>query len=578
MPRAPQRGLLRRKQDINIQPQLDREGSSTPATPVVVTPAPEAASAPSSVNNQSVTASPTPTSTPSSVELDQQQAMASISSRPSPAPNSTPVPTRLSSLSNRPTPIMSRSSIISKQPSRLSEPIRRIIRNSTPVVEQTQPLESQTKQSELPFESSRTERGLSPPVQKDPARTFSVVTDTLESFKQSSESELSSRLTRSLARKRKLAIRRGEQQEDEEEEHEETAELRPVQKRTELTAVNRKIEDASASPSPPPLTLILQRIEKRDDQGRVILDPEDLPRYGRGHRRMEVDDAENKVINIETFTMAHLCQDIPLGRTNGSAFEKYEEARLARKEKRESKYRAKRLAKKQGTPLSELYRLQEQEQEKRWQEIKEHQNQFLKDYNTLELAGPASAPQLKLTATGNISLDHESTVVDRHQHQEANREEREVVEEEVYSKVINSASFSLRERAERWDVQETEEFYNAISMWGTDFNLIAQMMPGRTRRQVRSKFKLEERKNPAKIHLAILRKLPVKMDAYQDLTIHTPESIEQEIRDLRARHEELMKMEEAAREEAIRQDAERSAKADAEKYGFKDVHKEEEEE
>jgi len=60
---------------------------------------------------------------------------------------------------------------------------------------------------------------------------------------------------------------------------------------------------------------------------------------------MEVDDAENKVINIETFTMAHLCQDIPLGRTNGSAFEKYEEARLARKEKRESKYRAKRLAK-----------------------------------------------------------------------------------------------------------------------------------------------------------------------------------------------------------------------------------------
>jgi transcription factor TFIIIB component B'' len=115
-------------------------------------------------------------------------------------------------------------------------------------------------------------------------------------------------------------------------------------------------------------------------------------------------------------------------------------------------------------------------------------------------------------------------------------------------------------------------------MWGTDFNLIAQMMPGRTRRQVRSKFKLEERKNPAKIHLAILRKLPVKMDAYQDLTRHTPESIEQEIRDLRARHEELMKMEEAAREEAIRQDAERAAKADAEKYGFKDVHKEEEEE
>jgi transcription factor TFIIIB component B'' len=46
----------------------------------------------------------------------------------------------------------------------------------------------------------------------------------------------------------------------------------------------------------------------------------------------------------------------------------------------------------------------------------------------------------------------------------------------------------------------------ALSQWGTDFEMIARLFPHRNRRQVKLKFSREERVNPDKVTEHIIRK------------------------------------------------------------------------
>ncbi|XP_047263075.1 transcription factor TFIIIB component B'' isoform X3 [Capsicum annuum] len=55
----------------------------------------------------------------------------------------------------------------------------------------------------------------------------------------------------------------------------------------------------------------------------------------------------------------------------------------------------------------------------------------------------------------------------------------------------------------RWSKQDTELFYEAVQQFGTDLSLIQQLFPGRTRRQLKLKYKKEERKNPFMLHDAL---------------------------------------------------------------------------
>jgi transcription factor TFIIIB component B'' len=46
----------------------------------------------------------------------------------------------------------------------------------------------------------------------------------------------------------------------------------------------------------------------------------------------------------------------------------------------------------------------------------------------------------------------------------------------------------------------------ALQLFGTDFELIQNLFPGRTRRQVKAKFKNEEKLNPVRLADALGRK------------------------------------------------------------------------
>lgn len=69
--------------------------------------------------------------------------------------------------------------------------------------------------------------------------------------------------------------------------------------------------------------------------------------------------------------------------------------------------------------------------------------------------------------------------------------------EEVKEKV------KRKEKSEKWLPEETEKFYKALQIFGTDFSIIMKLLPGRSRKQIKNKFNKEEKANPEKIDLIL---------------------------------------------------------------------------
>lgn len=76
-------------------------------------------------------------------------------------------------------------------------------------------------------------------------------------------------------------------------------------------------------------------------------------------------------------------------------------------------------------------------------------------------------------------------------------------------KHLTSHSFVKSIGNNRWGQDETDQFYEALSMCGTDFALISLLFPRRSREQVKGKFKVEERNNPGKVALYLKNRRPL---------------------------------------------------------------------
>jgi hypothetical protein len=115
------------------------------------------------------------------------------------------------------------------------------------------------------------------------------------------------------------------------------------------------------------------------------------------------------------------------------------------------------------------------------------------------LAESSNALQVRLV-NGEIVLDADSLVVERTEGDvNYGDDPMEVVEENSMTKKVNSSTYGKRKQSSRWDELETALFYDCLSQFGTDFEMIANMMPGRTRNQVRTKFNREEKVCPEKV-------------------------------------------------------------------------------
>ena len=316
-----------------------------------------------------------------------------------------------------------------------------------------------------------------------------------------------------------------------------------------------------------PLKLVIPETLTREEDGKIIIQPEDLPKHGRGFRPFVIENSEMLVVNPEKFTIADLCGELPIG-VEDEKFVKYEEEYRRRRKRREEIYKAKKKARAEGKSIEYISQLGTVQQEEQKREMEEGQKNFNDQYG--KMTTTISAPQMQIVG-GEIQVNTESTFIDRHRQAAEELGDTRVVEEETsFSKILNNASYSKHTIAERWDNAETEKFYIAISTWGTDFTMLAHLFPGRSRRQLRNKFKLEERRNRVKLDLALERRLAPNVEDFSNISgkqLVSVKEVNELIREIDEDYQQRMVVESANREMARAADAENAMREDATTFG-----------
>ncbi|KAJ8601614.1 hypothetical protein CTAYLR_007250 [Chrysophaeum taylorii] len=85
---------------------------------------------------------------------------------------------------------------------------------------------------------------------------------------------------------------------------------------------------------------------------------------------------------------------------------------------------------------------------------------------------------------------------------EEERGVEETAEKETMS-MTTSRSFTNRSSTERWGLEETRRFYLGLQQFGTDFSLMQSLFPGRTQRELKNKYRREERHHGHLVALAL---------------------------------------------------------------------------
>ncbi|NXL91387.1 BDP1 factor, partial [Alectura lathami] len=129
---------------------------------------------------------------------------------------------------------------------------------------------------------------------------------------------------------------------------------------------------------------------------------------------------------------------------------------------------------------------------------------------------PLLVPRVKVAEDGSIILDEESLTV------EVLRTKGPCVVEEndpIFERGSTTTYSSFRKTfyTKPWSNKETDMFFLAISMVGTDFSLIGRLFPHRARAEIKNKFKREEKANGWRIDKAFKEKRPFDFELFAQL-------------------------------------------------------------
>lgn len=156
---------------------------------------------------------------------------------------------------------------------------------------------------------------------------------------------------------------------------------------------------------------------------------------------------------------------------------------------------------------------------------------------------------------GEIQIDETSLQIDRHANaaMERDAEALEGIDESELTRRVNSNSWLKRDPGGRWNEESTEKFFEALRMFGTSFDMISKLFPGRTRHAIKRKFLKEERTNPQRIRQTLMgERILVDMEEYSRITntiYEDPKELEKDLADDRKR----MEAEQAAANEALQE-------------------------
>lgn len=172
-------------------------------------------------------------------------------------------------------------------------------------------------------------------------------------------------------------------------------------------------------------------------------------------------------------------------------------------------------------------------------------------------------PQIKLGPNGEMILDEASLVVEN-EREKAIRDslaKAEIVYTDEFSG--NSGYYSRYKRTRDWPPEETIRFYRCLHTIGTDFSMMMQLFPNRTRRDLKLKFKKEERLNLKLINKALLFPKEFNIEELRQQFQEEDEEIErqrEQERQNKAELEEKLKQQKLSKKQLMNQSKNRNPK------------------
>ncbi|KAI0931682.1 hypothetical protein AcW1_000982 [Taiwanofungus camphoratus] len=146
-----------------------------------------------------------------------------------------------------------------------------------------------------------------------------------------------------------------------------------------------------------------------------------------------------------------------------------------------------------------------------------HESQNGDDFDyTKDLSTSRYNVQVRIGANGETIIDEESLFVNRNEEDET--ENYTHVEESDTTKFVNSSTYSKKLRGSRWSAEETELFYDALSQFGENYELISYVLPGRDRKACKNKFKAEDKKNPTRVTYCLNNRRPYDIQTLSRMT------------------------------------------------------------
>ncbi|XP_034094683.1 transcription factor TFIIIB component B'' homolog isoform X2 [Gymnodraco acuticeps] len=131
-------------------------------------------------------------------------------------------------------------------------------------------------------------------------------------------------------------------------------------------------------------------------------------------------------------------------------------------------------------------------------------------------ADAVMVPRVKVAEDGTLIIDEESLTVEVQRAKGPNpANERDPVFER--GSTTTYSSFRKGTYCKPWSSEETDMFFLAISMVGTDFSMICQLFPLRARSEIKNKFKKEERENSWRIDKAFRERRKLDIEYFSKL-------------------------------------------------------------
>ncbi|XP_074547081.1 uncharacterized protein LOC141805789 [Halichoeres trimaculatus] len=125
-------------------------------------------------------------------------------------------------------------------------------------------------------------------------------------------------------------------------------------------------------------------------------------------------------------------------------------------------------------------------------------------------------PQVKVAEDGTLIIDEESLTVEVQRAKGPNpAQERDPIFER--GSTTTYSSFRKGTYSRPWSAEETDMFFLAISMVGTDFSMICQLFPHRARSEIKNKFKKEERENSWRVDKAFRERRKLDIEYFSKL-------------------------------------------------------------